>query len=124
MNMNSHPTLEEFKEFLAQGNSTAHHLLWLDASGEVHWTPVPDTLSPISWRLTGGNHVQLALGLLVRTVTPCTDEAAQTEACARQLFENLVCFWEIHQQAPVPVPVSESLANKANHSCRVPPTCR
>ncbi len=113
MNMNEHPTLEEFKAFLVQGDGETHHILWLDERGEVHLTPVPDTLSPMAWEIVGDNQIRFTLGIFVRAVGLCGTQVPQDDECVRRLYADLIRFWELHQRAPAQLSVSEHLERES-----------
>jgi hypothetical protein len=50
MNMNHSPTVDELKQlFAAADDEAGHHSLWIDKSGEVHLSVIPEELTPIGF---------------------------------------------------------------------------
>lgn len=104
MNMKMHPTIEEFRNFLAGCNGEPHHVLWLDESGEVYLTGLPDNMVPVAWDSAGADHIRFALGIFVRVVGACELQSVQNEEWVRRLYQDLTRFWTLHQQARQGVP--------------------
>ena len=50
MNMNHSPTVVELTQlFAAADDEAGHHCLWIDASGEVHLSVIPEELTPVGF---------------------------------------------------------------------------
>lgn len=50
MNLNNNPTKEQLKDLFRPLNDEAgHHILWVDNSGEVRVTLLPDDINPVGW---------------------------------------------------------------------------
>lgn len=50
MNMNHSPTVDELTRlFAAADDKAGHHCLWIDRSGEVHLSVIPEELTPVGF---------------------------------------------------------------------------
>jgi hypothetical protein len=50
MNMNHSPTLDQLRQLFAEADDEAgHHSLWIDKSGTVHLSQIPEELTPVGF---------------------------------------------------------------------------
>jgi hypothetical protein len=97
MNMNSSPTIEDFRALMRQCNDeTHHHIVWIGRDGEVHVDPMPHELGPIGFeRAKPEMMVRFAtLSMGAGYVGP---EAAADEAWSRDAYEAVCRHWKTAQ---------------------------
>jgi hypothetical protein len=50
MNLNNNPTKDQLKAlFHAADDEAGHHIMWIDAAGDVRVTLLPEDMSPVHW---------------------------------------------------------------------------
>lgn len=93
MNLNNSPTLEQLQELTRVADDRAgHHILWVNASGDVRLTRLPQELSP-----NGFEDSQPKLRIRYETFNVgcgyVGPEAADDVRTMQRLFSSLVKEW-------------------------------
>ena len=103
MNLNRHPTKDQLRKLLGEVDDTkANHILWVDSAGEVHLSPLPADLTPVSFEKShpllrvrfeafeaGNGYVGL--------------DAATDEEWVTELYDNLIIQWRNAVGKPAPL---------------------
>jgi hypothetical protein len=99
MNMNEEPTKEQLQTLLAsQDDDDGHHVVWVDESGKVHISVIPENSSPIDFQLSTPT-------MRLRYETLCIGngfvgpQAAEDDLWVSNLFQALVSNWQTAKDA-------------------------
>jgi hypothetical protein len=93
MNLNSSPNKTQLSSLLASCNDLAgNHLLWVDKSGDVHLSQIPQGLTPAAFEETRPN-MQLRYEVFQKGNEYVGPQAANDAEWVSQLFEKLMQEW-------------------------------
>lgn len=93
MNMNQSPTIEQLKQLFATADDDAgNHSLWIDVSGNVHLSVIPDELTPIGFELAMSS-MQVRFETLGEGLGYVGEAAASDEQYMSDTFRRLVRAW-------------------------------
>jgi hypothetical protein len=99
MNLNNNPTKQDLQAiFSAANDNQTHHILWVDAAGEVRVTPSPEDINPAGWESkfpsTRLRYETFEVG--AGYVGP---EAAQDQEHVDRLYRSLLAEWSQHSNS-------------------------
>jgi hypothetical protein len=93
MNLNLLPTVLQLQSLIASVDDAAgHHILWVDTSGNVNVTQLPDGVTPVGYSEKNKN-------IRLRFETYCAGngyvglEASKDNEYIEELFKSLVTKW-------------------------------
>ena len=102
MNLENNPTVDDLRTLLSvQNDDAGHHIVWVDASGNVHVDTVPDDDSPVGFARSLPN-VKLRLETLQAGNGYTGPEAAKDDDWVKRLFNGLVENWPSAKTAKTP----------------------
>ncbi len=95
MNLAEKPTIDQLKDIVAHcDDESASHVVWADPRGNVHITPLPQTLAPAGWASVHRDNIRFRLETLQRGCGYLGPQAAEDDEWMSRLFEALTKSWE------------------------------
>ncbi|NHZ94568.1 hypothetical protein [Massilia sp. CCM 8734] len=93
MNLNQNPTVDQLKVIVAAcDDEETHHILWVDNTGEVRVTPLPDDITPSGFERKFPTTL-LRFETYHQGNGYVGQEAADDEAHMNSVFNSLVREW-------------------------------
>ncbi|MGU7780669.1 hypothetical protein [Burkholderia sp. PU8-34] len=93
MNLNNSPSIEELRAvFAAADDELGHHVLWVDTSGQVHLSALPEELGPVGFEKS-----QPTMRMRYETFQGGNGyvgaEAAADDRFMKEIFVALLKYW-------------------------------
>jgi hypothetical protein len=93
MNMQKKPSIDELKDIFSQcDDEAAHHVLWIDKSGEVFLSRLPEELTPIGFE-EAKPEMQVRFETYSQGTGYVGSEAANDNKFIANVFNSLLKVW-------------------------------
>jgi len=96
MNLNQNPSVDQLKQLFASVDDEAgHHILWVDLSGNVHLSIIPEGLSPVGFQeeLKTSNAMKFCLDTFPRGSEDVGVDASKSDEHMDRIFGRVMKAW-------------------------------